>query len=121
MKTLRKIVLFFVVALAGLLLAVVCNDRARLALFSPEGHKSSGEILGAKVGMSTSEFRSAIESRGFELWKKEKENASCPRYRIQAESIDVFFDKSWSRGIVCAGSTKGRVVIIAWYFDPLAP
>jgi hypothetical protein len=118
---LRKIVLLSVVVMAGLLLAVACSDRARLTLFSPEGHKSSGEILGAHIGMSTSEFRSAIESHGFEFWKQEKKESRCPRYRIQAESIDVYVDQTWWKGVVCAGSTKGKVVMIAWYFDPLTP
>lgn len=113
MKILRIIALLFAAVIAGLLLAAAFSDRARLTLFYPEGHKSSGGILGANIGMSTSEFRSAIESHGFEFVKQDKKESSCPRYRIRAESIDVFLDQTWWKGVVCAGSTKGKVVMIA--------
>jgi hypothetical protein len=121
MKILRKISLLFAVVLAGLLSAVAFSDRAKLALFCPEGHKSSGEVLGVKIGMSTSQFRSELESRGFAFVKQDKKESRCPRYTIRAESIDVFLDQTWWKGVVCAGSTKGKVVMIAWYFDPLTP
>lgn len=117
----RKYIFVSLGPVVAILLSAVISERNRLALFYPEGHKSSGKILGAGVGMSAPQFRSAIESRGFTFVKRDRGESGCPRYRVRAESVDVFLDQTWRKGVICAGSTGGKVITIAWYFDPLTP
>jgi len=115
MKLISKIALIAIVIGGAIFFS---NDRNR-AYFGSRGNIEEGKKFGIKIGDSRVNVISHLEKSNFENITSDQPLNSNPQechFIVYADDIkvDVFWDASWRRGIICVASQDGIVVRMSW-------
>lgn len=105
--------------LAGLLaLAVLQNERNRLAMTNSSGSVSSGTKFGVSIGDEIDPARQHLLASGFTQLLTPSDLQQL-NYPLRNEY--VFRDGAWRRGTVRLRVSEGKVAAIAWHYQLGAP
>lgn len=114
------VTLAIVVAAVAVGALSVSSQLDRAALFSPEGYAESGTPLGIQVGSSTADAAVVLNRFGLEQVDPAVPSA-CLGRQYQGVDVELWYDRSWRRGVICMTEDDNVVTSVAWYFNPLSP
>jgi len=117
----RNFVIFFGVAAIILYGIFVFDPINRIVLFNSTGTLDEQSFLDLMVGSEIQESISTLERYRFERQQVEISDR-CALHRVDsADSVLVFRDYSWRRGVVCLFVQDQTLIDVSWTFQPLAP
>ena len=117
-----------VAALVATIFLAMPFERTHATFFDSVGFVEQGRRFGVDVGVAANDAETILVRSGLiaalhgvseavvgEGWR-------CGgRMMREAESMQIFFDRSWRHGAVCLFRKNDRVVAVAWTFSPLSP
>lgn len=114
-----------VISLAGLAIAfaivLIVSPLTRMGLIGSEGHITTGEFLGVKIGDSATSANEKMNRHGFDF-VDDYDGGECMGIEHLADiKIELYYDNSWRRGTVCIGSKEDKVVSIDWMYGLAFP
>jgi len=100
---------------------VLASDRRNAtSLLDPGGLTYSGTKFGVRTGASEKDAIAALKRWGFSDLNTQT-TPWCMGRNLRTERTLFAYDRSWRNGIVCVGLDHGRVRVISWTYNFLAP
>jgi len=116
------------IALAVMAAAIaLSSERNRLALSLNAGSITRGDrtLLAVSVGMPADAAAVALTSQGLvnnAMFRRSGDGLfACYRGQPPDQSIAVYEDHTWRRGVVCLTLEEGRVTRVDWHYNLLLP
>lgn len=100
---------------AALLIVFFSDDLNRAAITGSDGFIDSGKKFGIRVGVPRADAASILQRRGLTLGQPSTPGRCLSRdYSREGQSVTLWDDRTWRRGVICIGEVDGKVSSISW-------